>query len=140
MTTLLAYWHLLGGIAIGVVAEAGARLMRLWRYRSIVWPLLNIPFMFGVVQGLLVGWVIGGRQEIGAIAPVLFMVGAVAGILLEGLNAYWWKAWSWSDKPLLGIERPIDKAAFIGVAWGLAPILTVIVARLAVIRGLDFTA
>lgn len=140
MTTVLAYGHLLGGMVIGALAEAGARLLNLWRYRSIAWPLLNVPLMFGLVQGLLVGWVIGGRQDIGAIAPVLFMVGAVAGILLEGLNAYWWRAWSWSDKPLLGIKRPIDKAAFVGVAWGLAPILTVVVARLAVIKGLDFGA
>jgi hypothetical protein len=62
----------------------------------------------------------------------------VVGILVEGLNGCWWRAWSWSDKPLFGIERPIDKAAFIGVVWGFAPILTVMVARMMVVRGLEF--
>jgi hypothetical protein len=60
------------------------------------------------------------------------MVGAVLGILAEGLNQYWLHAWSWSNRPLLGISRSIDKAAFVGVSWGFAPLLTVLMARLLV--------
>jgi hypothetical protein len=138
MTTLLAYSHLIAGLLLGVIIEAGARAMGLWRYRTLGFALLNIVVTFGIVQGLLVGWVIGGRLEMVQIAPVLFMVGAVVGVLFEGLNRYWWRAWSWSDSPLLGIERAIDKAAFIGVAWGFVPILTVMAARLFVVRGLEF--
>jgi hypothetical protein len=136
-TTALAYAHLLAALAIGSATEAGARLLRLWRYRSLAFPILNILVVFGLIQGLVVGWVIGGRQNLLSIAPVLFMVGAVIGILLEGLNLYWWRAWSWPAKPLLGIERPIDKAAFIGFIWGFAPVLAVILARLALTRGLE---
>lgn len=138
MTTLLAYSHLFAGLVLGIVTEAGARVMGIGRYRSLAFACLNVVITFGVVQGLLVGWVIGGRLSMVSIAPVLFMVGAVVGILVEGLNGYWWRAWSWSDKPLFGIERAIDKAAFIGVAWGFVPILTVMVARMAVVRGLEF--
>jgi hypothetical protein len=138
MTTLLAYSHLFAGLGLGAVTEAGARAMGIGRYRSVAFPFLNVVITFGLVQGLLVGWVIGGRLDLVSIAPVLFMVGAVVGLLVEGLNGYWWRAWSWSDKPLFGIERAIDKAAFIGVVWGFAPILTVMVARMIVVRGLEF--
>jgi hypothetical protein len=138
MTTLLAYSHLIAGLVLGIVIEAGAGFLRLGRYRSRAFALLNIVITFGLVQGLLVGWVIGGRLDMVQIAPVLFMVGAVVGVLVEGLNGYWWRAWSWSDKPILGIERAIDKAAFIGVAWGFIPILTVMAARMFVVRGLEF--
>jgi hypothetical protein len=138
MTTLLAYSHLFAGLALGIVIEAGAGFLRLGRYRSLTFAVLNVVITFGLVQGLLVGWVIGGRLDMVQIAPVLFMVGAVVGVLVEGLNGYWWRAWSWSDKPILGIERAIDKAAFIGVAWGFIPILAVMAARMAVVRGLEF--
>jgi hypothetical protein len=122
----------LAALAIGVVAEATAKLFGLWTYRSRAFLFLNILITFGLVQGLGVGWVIGGRQVFSGIAPVLFMVGAVMGILVEGLNDYWWHGWSWSDRPFLGIERAIDKAAFVGVAWGFVPVLSVALARLAV--------
>lgn len=138
MTTLLALSHLIAGVALGVIMEAGARALGLWRYRSWTWLAVNILIAFGLMQGLLVGWVIGGRLQLVSVAPVLFMTGAVVGVLLEGLNAYWWRAWTWSDKPMLGIARPIDKAAFFGVAWGFAPVLTVMIARVAVVGRLEF--
>ena len=92
--------------------------------------LLNIMVVFGLVQGFGVGWIVGGRHALGGIFPVLFMVGAVVGLLVEGLNEYWLHAWSWSDRPLLGIARSIDKAAFVGAAWGFAPLFTVLLAKL----------
>lgn len=122
----------LAALVIGVVAEAFAMRFGLWTYKSRSFLLLNILVTFGLVQGLGVGWVIGGRQVFSGIAPVLFMVGAVMGILVEGLNDYWWHSWAWSDRPFLGIERAIDKAAFIGVTWGFVPVLSVALARLAV--------
>jgi len=102
----------------------------IWKYRSRTFLVLNVLITFGLVEGLGIGWVIGGRQVFTGIAPVLFMVGAVIGILVEGLNDYWWRGWSWSDRPLLGIERAIDKSAFIGVAWGFVPVFSVALARL----------
>ena len=113
-----------------MVIEGAARLLDLWRYRSPLFVVINILVMFGLIEGYGVGWVIGGRHSMGGIFPVLFMVGAVIGILVEGLNEFWLHAWSWSDRPLLGIVRSIDKSAFVGFTWGFAPLTVVLLARL----------
>jgi hypothetical protein len=117
-------------LAIGICSEALARALGLWRYRSPALLLFNIIVVFGLLQGFCVGWVIGGRNATRGIFPVLFMVGAVLGILIEGLNEFWLHAWSWSDRPLLGIRRSVDKSAAVGVAWGFVPLVTVLLARL----------
>jgi hypothetical protein len=117
-------------LAVGVCTEAFARLLGLWRYRSPAFLLVNIVLVFGLLQGFGVGWVVGGRNATRGVFPVLFMVGAVLGILTEGLNEFWLHAWSWSERPLLGIRRSVDKSAVIGVAWGFVPLITVVVARL----------
>jgi hypothetical protein len=121
---------LLAALALGVVVEAIARVLRLWTYRSPVLMAANVLVVFGLVQGYGVGWLIGGRHALGGVFPVLFMVGAVLGILVEGLNEFWLHAWTWSNRPLLGIVRTIDKSAFVGFTWGFAPLLTVLLARL----------
>ncbi len=105
-------------------------MMRLWTYRKPFYFLINVVLAFGFLQGLGVAWTIGGRQQVGQIAPVLFMVGAVVGIAMEGANEYWLDLWSWTRRPILGITRPIDKAAFVGVMWGFAPVVTVVIAHL----------
>jgi hypothetical protein len=121
---------LVAALALGVVVEAIARLLRLWTYRSPLLLAANVLVVFGLVQGYGVGWLIGGRHALGGVFPVLFMVGAVLGILVEGLNEFWLHAWTWSSRPLLGIVRTIDKSAFVGFTWGFAPLLTVLLARL----------
>jgi hypothetical protein len=121
---------LVAALALGVVVEAIARLLRLWTYRSPVLLAINVVVVFGLIQGYGVGWIIGGRHALGGVFPVLFMVGAVLGILVEGLNEFWLHAWTWSNRPLLGIVRTIDKSAFVGFTWGFAPLLTVLLARL----------
>ncbi len=120
----------IAALVIGAFAEGGAWLLGLWTYRSARLRMVNILVVFGLIQGFGVGWIIGGRHAMGGVFPVLFMVGAVLGLLVEGLNEYWLRAWSWSPRPLLGIARSIDKAAFVGVAWGFAPLATVILAKL----------
>jgi hypothetical protein len=117
-------------VAIGVCAEAVARIFSLWRYRSPALLIINIVVVFGFLQGFGVGWVVGGRHATRGVFPVLFMVGAVLGILIEGVNEFWLHAWSWSDRSLLGIRRSVDKSAAVGVAWGFVPLLTVLLARL----------
>jgi hypothetical protein len=122
--------YLLAALLIGLISEEAAGIMRLWTYKKPFYPLMNVVIAFGLVQGLGVAWTIGGKQQVGQIAPVLFMVGAVVGIAMEGANEYWLGAWSWTTKPIIGITRPIDKAAFIGVMWGFAPVVTVVIAHL----------
>ncbi len=129
MTIGLPVACLLAALALGVCVEAVALALRLWTYRSPAFLVINVLVMFGLVQGYGVGWVIGGRHAMGGIFPVLFMVGAVIGIAVEGMNEFWLHAWSWSDRPLLGIARSIDKSAFVGFAWGFAPLFTVLAAR-----------
>lgn len=125
----LAVACFVAALTLGVCVEAVARLFRLWTYASPVFSFLNVFVAFGLIQGFGVGWIIGGREALRGVFPVLFMVGAVLGLLIEGLNEYWLHAWAWSDRPLLGIRRSIDKAAFVGVSWGFAPLATVFLAR-----------
>ncbi len=122
----------ISAMALGLAVEAAAAALGLWRYRSGALVLANIVLAFGLIQGFGIGWVIGGRGALRGVFPVLFMVGALVGLLLEGLNLYWLHAWTFSDRPLLGIRRPIDKAAFLGVAWGFAPLSTVFLAKILV--------
>jgi hypothetical protein len=116
-------------LVLGVCVEGLARLLRLWTYRSPLLRVANIIVMFGLIEGYGVGWLVGGREALRGVFPVLFMVGAVLGILAEGLNLYWLHVWNWSKRPVLGISRSIDKAAFAGVSWGFAPLVTVLLAR-----------
>jgi len=116
-------------VGIGLIVEAIARAFKVWTYRSPRFLIINVIAVFGLLQGYGVGWIIGGHGALRGVFPVLFMVGAVLGVLIEGLNLYWLHAWSWSDRPLFGIKRAIDKSAFVGVAWGFAPLFTVLAAR-----------
>jgi hypothetical protein len=122
----------IAAVGIGILVEAAAGVFKMWTYRSPPFVLVNVVVVFGLIQGYGVGWVIGGHGALRGVFPVLFMVGAVLGILIEGLNQYLLHAWSWSDRPLFGISRAIDKSAFVGVAWGFAPLFTVLFARLIV--------
>ena len=130
MTLDLPLACFLAALAIGVLVEGVARLFGFWTYRSPALLALNVLAAFGLLQGFCVGWLVGGREALRGVFPVLFMVGAVLGILVEGANEFWLHAWSWSHRPLFGIRRSIDKAAVVGVAWGFTPLATVVLARL----------
>ncbi len=117
---------------LGGASEIIARALRLWIYRNAALPVLNVLLMFGMVQGVSVAWLIGGHQPLIGVAPVLFMTGALIGVVYEGLNEFRLRAWSWPDASLLGLTRSIDKAAAVGAAWGLVPVVTAAIARLPV--------
>lgn len=136
MTLDLPLACFLAASAIGVLVEASARLFGFWSYRSPLYLVVNVIAVFGLLQGFCVGWLVGGREALRGVFPVLFMVGAVLGILVEGVNEFWLHAWRWSPRPLFGIRRSIDKAAVVGVAWGFTPLATVVVARLMIGAGL----
>lgn len=125
-----ALTFLLVALAIGALSELVARILRLWTYRSPGSPVLNILLVFGLIQGLGVAWTVGAGQPPVAIAPVLFMIGALLGLAYEGLNEFALHSWAWPETPLLGLRRSIDKAAAVGVAWGAVPVSVQIVARL----------
>ena len=119
----------------GLVTELLAVALGLWRYRHPGLAVANIILMFGLVQGgLIAGGLSGGvsaTHSLANIAPVMFMAGALVGLAYEGLNSFCLNAWSWSERPLVGLKRPIDKAAAVGVLWGLVPVTAAIAASLA---------
>jgi hypothetical protein len=117
-------------LAVGAVTETTARIFRFWIYPNLLTPALNVIVVFGGVQGAAIAWGIGHGQALASIWPVLFMTGAVVGVLYEGLNTYRLHAWSWPETPLFGLRRPIDKAAVVGVSWGFTPVTMLIATRL----------
>jgi hypothetical protein len=121
-------------MAQGVVTEALAAALGLWRYRHPGLIVANIALMFGLVQGgLIAGGLSGGvsaAHPLANVAPVMFMAGALVGLGYEGLNSFALNAWTWSDKPLAGLKRPLDKAAAVGVLWGLVPVTAALAASL----------
>jgi len=127
--------YLLIAIALGVASELVARVLRIWVYRNVASPILNVLLMFGVVQGVGVGWLIGAHLPVISMAPVLLMTGAVIGITYEGLNEFRLHSWSWPETSLFGLTRPIDKVALVGVAWGFVPVITQAIAHLPALTG-----
>ena len=124
----LGYFLIAAGL--GALCETMARVLRLWVYRSVTGPVLNVILMFGLVHGVLIAGAVGGGRPMVVIAPVLFMIGAVTGLVYEGLNEARLHVWTWPDRPLIGVKSPLDKAAAVGVAWGFTPILVALLARL----------
>jgi hypothetical protein len=116
-------------IALGAVCELASGRLHIWSYRNRAALVANVLAMFGVVQGLVIAGLVGGTWPLAEIAPLLFMLGAVVGLIYEGLNEFVVHGWSWSEAPLLGLTRSRDKAAVVGVVWGLAPVTVAILAR-----------
>jgi hypothetical protein len=116
-------------IALGAVCELASGRLHIWSYRNRAALVANVVAMFGVVQGLVIAGLVGGTWPLAEIAPLLFMLGAVVGLIYEGLNEFVVHGWSWSEAPLLGLTRSRDKAAVVGVVWGLAPVTVAILAR-----------
>jgi hypothetical protein len=120
---------LLTSIALGAVCEVISGRLNIWTYRSGATLVANVCLMFGVVQGWLIAGLVGRGWPLTDILPLLFMLGAVVGLIYEGLNEFVVHGWSWSDAPLLGLTRSRDKAAVVGVLWGLAPVTVAILSR-----------
>jgi len=117
------------GLGLGVLTETAAWRLGLWRYESRVTPILNVVVMFGLVHGLVLAGVVGAHRHSAIGIPLLFMNGVFIGVGYEALNQFKLGAWTWGDRSLLGIRRPVDKAATVGVAWGAAPVITFLIAK-----------
>jgi hypothetical protein len=115
--------------ALGAACELVSSRLRLWRYASRATLVANVVVMFGLVQGGLIAGLVGGTWPLAEILPLLFMLGAVVGLIWEGLNEFVVHGWTWSAAPLLGLTRSRDKAATVGVLWGLAPVMVAILSR-----------
>jgi len=118
-------------VGAGLIVEVVAGALGLWRYRNWVLPVLNVVVMFGLFQGIMLAGLVGGQRPILTIAPVMFMLGAVTGLVYEAANHFSLRAWKFGARPLLGVARDLDKAALIGVAWGATPIVIRLLLELA---------
>lgn len=120
---------LLIALSLGGFCEWMSGRLRLWTYGSRAILVFNVFVMFGLIQGWAIAGLVGGVWPPADIIPLLFMLGAVAGLIYEGLNEFVVHGWTWSTAPLLGLSRSRDKAALIGVLWGLAPVAVAVLAR-----------
>jgi hypothetical protein len=114
---------LLISLALGAACELASSRLRLWAYASRGALFANVVLMFGLVQGGLIAGLVGGTWPLAEILPLLFMLGAVVGLIYEGLNEFVVHGWTWSDAPVFGLTRSSDKAAVVGVLWGFAPVV-----------------
>jgi hypothetical protein len=112
-------WLLLVLIAVvlGVVTEALAARLALWRYhRPRVRP-FNILVTFGLIYGSLAFWL----ADQGVVAQ--FAAGAMLGLINEAANERWFRAWYFPGQSVPWL-RGWTAVVVIGLGWGLVPPLT----------------
>jgi hypothetical protein len=112
------------GIGVGVAGEIGALLGRLWVYRNLLYPVLNVLLMFGLVMGTL-AWA-GGALGTAA----LFALGFGIGLLYEMLNFARLDWWYFPDDRLFGFQGKTACALGVSIAWGTVPVTVAWLARL----------
>jgi len=113
------FWpYALTALIIGVLAEAVARGLRLWVYRSPWLVLVNLIAMYGLVMGGIATLV----PRRGAIAA--FVLGALAGLAYELLNLRRLQWWSFPNQRLLFLRGHVAILAVLTVLWGLVPPVT----------------
>lgn len=112
MVSFIPFW--LTGIVIGVVSEAFANLLSLWRYKKIQYPISNIIVMFGLVCGLIAFFVDS--------LWVQFLIMAGIGVLYEILNFKVLDWWEFKDDKMLFIKGKVMITAVLAVTWGLIPV------------------
>lgn len=102
------------GIALGVVTEALARLLRLWVYQDWLTPVLNVLLMFGLAFGTL-SWILVGHPVLAAFA------GAGVGIAYEYANHVVLRLWHFPNDRLLFLHGAPALVIGVGLAWGAIP-------------------
>lgn len=104
------------GILVGIAAELAAYTARLWRYRTPVFPLVNICLMFGLCMAsvsLLV-------PMVGMIAT--FVVGFVIGYFYEWANFLWLGWWHFPNDKFLFFKGKNGCAFGVALGWGTVPL------------------
>lgn len=113
----MAFLAALGlGVALGAGAEALARALRLWVYRSPVYPVVNVLAMFGVVMGGLSLL----ATQLGFAA--LFAIGWAIGFAYEWLNFLALDWWHFPGDRFLVFRGRMACAAAVAALWGVVPV------------------
>jgi len=104
-------------LVVGIVTEAAAALLDLWRYHPAWLRVANALLVFGVV----LGWMSSAFAD--APAALRFAVGAGFGIAYEALNLAVLHAWSFPRDRLLVLRGPAALVLGVGLSWGIVPLV-----------------
>lgn len=108
------FWpFLLVGAVVGCGAELVAWRLKLWQYRSVLTPWVNVLFMFGVVMG----WVASTSHS----DVLKFAVAGFIGLSYELMNACIWRAWFFPDERLGPFRGYSAISLALGTAWAAVP-------------------
>ena len=116
---MLEAWFV--GVVVGAVSEITARALHLWRYRSPIYPAVNIVLMFGVVMGglsLLVpplGW------------GLVCFIGLAIGYAYEWVNFVVLDWWHFPGDRFLAFRGKQGCALSVAVLWGTVPVVNHVV-------------
>lgn len=110
--------YILVCLLIGVITEALAARLGLWRYRLAWMRPFNVVVTFGLVYGGISWWFDGAG------ALWLFGVGAALGLVNEAANEYGFRAWYFPGRAVSWL-RGNTAVVLIGLGWGLVPLIAV---------------
>jgi hypothetical protein len=108
------------GIAIGALSEGAAYYQRLWVYRNLTYPIVNVLVVFGLVMGGLASR--GAAWGLGAV----YAAGAAVGLAYEWLNLALLGWWSFPGERLLVFRG--HAAIVTALGWGVVPVAIALVA------------
>lgn len=114
----LTLWaqHVVAAMMVGMLSEAFAWRIGLWRYPSKLTLMSNVLLTFGVVMGSIAatGWS----------APAKFLLAGLIGWCLEWTNVKYWQAWHFPPARWhwLGGDHAIS--ALLSWAWACVPLIT----------------
>ncbi len=119
----------LSACLVGVLGETIARVARLWIYRKPIYPVINILLMFGLVMG-------GLSLAVPTLGPVpVIVIAAALGYGYELLNFSYLEWWDFPGDRFLVFEGKQACALCVGALWGLVPLITHYLSRLAMGHG-----
>lgn len=109
-------------VAIGVVGESAAYLQRLWVYRRLLHPVMNVFLMFGLVMGTLAALIprLGG--------PAVFVIAFVVGLAYEIANLRVLHWWTFPGARLYFLHGHAQVVVAISLLWAAVPLLVVALA------------
>ncbi len=105
------------GVVFGIVAEFGARRLRLWIYRRPLYPIINVVAVFGLAMGGLAAFV----PMFGRIPA--FLVAFAAGLGYEILNLTRLHWWDFPGARLAFIHGHPAIVVTVAAMWGFVPVL-----------------
>ncbi len=105
------------GMAIGVVTESAARLLRLWIYHQPQTPIINVVVVFGIIMGGVASY----AHTIGLVAA--FAVAFAVGLVYEVANLRFLHWWYFPDERLAFIRGNAQIVVVIALLWGAVPVM-----------------